>query len=173
MKKPKDKKGSAPRKTAPVEQAASVVDQEGSAAEAGATAPVTDAPPSEVQEAEAAGTHAAASAAASIEGEVAKPAIEAAAMNLTVTLDAAASAVLAKPEFVTLSFPWPPEIPNDVLKTASIVVKAKPERGRWRGGRHFTREETVLPLADLGFQEVNALTADADLIVTIRVPKPV
>ena len=87
-------------------------------------------------------------------------------------VSAAAASALATPEFVTLRFPWPADAPADVLKQASIVVRAKSERGRRRAGFVFTRGETVIPYSDLDAAQLALLTGDAGLIVSLRVPKP-
>lgn len=47
------------------------------------------------------------------------------------------------------------------------VVKG-PQRGRYRIGRHFTREETVIPLENLTEGELTALRNDPELMVTLR-----
>lgn len=73
---------------------------------------------------------------------------------------------------VTLSFPLPTGASRDDLKNASIVVMAKPPQGRRRAGRAFTREETLIPYADLDDEQIAALTGDPELIVTLRLPKP-
>jgi hypothetical protein len=53
------------------------------------------------------------------------------------------------------------------------VVKAKPAKGRWRIGRKFTREETVIPYLDLeAAQQIPALVGDPELVVSLRVPMP-
>jgi len=75
-------------------------------------------------------------------------------------------------EFITLSFPLPADLPGEAFKNVSIVVKAKPAQGRWRAGRKFTREESVIPHVDLSAQQIEALTGDSELIVSVRVPRP-
>jgi hypothetical protein len=143
-------KDSTPRQTAQAsEQAARSVEQENSTAGAGAQAPDTDAPSGEAQDGEAAKTNVAASRTAP--GATAPPAVE----------------------FVSFSFPLPPGLPDDALNAALVVIKAKPERGRWRIGRKFTREETVIPYLDLdAAQQLPALIGDPELVVSLRVPKP-
>ncbi|MFH0299816.1 HI1506-related protein [Bradyrhizobium sp. 31Argb] len=74
-------------------------------------------------------------------------------------------------EFVSLSFPLPAGIPDEALNGASIVVKAKLERGRRRAGRGFTREQTVIPYPDLHADQIDALAGDPELSVSLRLPK--
>lgn len=133
---------------------APTADDRTSPAAIGAEAPVNDAPPEPKPAAEAAETTAAAASGASAAGQ-AKPTLAPAAV-----------------EFVTLAFPLPEGAPSLTLETTWVVVKAKAERGRWRAGRQFTREETVVPLGDLSEQQFAALTGDAELIVSLRLPKP-
>lgn len=47
------------------------------------------------------------------------------------------------------------------------VVVTGPEKGRWRIGRHFTREPVSIPLGDLTADERWALQADPELLVQI------
>jgi hypothetical protein len=77
----------------------------------------------------------------------------------------------AAPEFVTVAFPLPAGIPHEALKAASIVVIAKPVRGRWRAGRHFTRTEQVIPFGDLSEADIAALEGDAELVVSVRLSR--
>jgi hypothetical protein len=58
------------------------------------------------------------------------------------------------------------------LKAASIVVCTRPgrEQARYRIGRAFTREETIIALADLTEKQLEALRADRDLVVTDHKP---
>lgn len=49
-----------------------------------------------------------------------------------------------------------------------VVVVQGPERGRWRIGRKFTRDEIKIPRADLSDDDVAALVNDPELIVSIR-----
>jgi hypothetical protein len=90
----------------------------------------------------------------------------------TVVTAAVAGAPVPVCEFVSIAFPLPAGIPPLALEGSSIVVKAKPARGRWRAGRQFTREETVIPFGDLTEQQIAALAGDVELIVSLRVPKP-
>lgn len=76
------------------------------------------------------------------------------------------------PKSVTLSFPLPDGATRDALKAASIVVKAKPQQGRWRAGRFFTRDETLIPYVDLDDDKIAALTGDPELIVSLRIAEP-
>jgi hypothetical protein len=75
-------------------------------------------------------------------------------------------------ELLTIGFPLPDNIPTHVLESASVVVKAKSPLGRWRTGRKFTPDETPIPFADLSQSEIDALTGDPELIVSLRVTKP-
>jgi hypothetical protein len=75
-------------------------------------------------------------------------------------------------DFLAQCFPLPPDITEDALKGASIVVSAKPERGRRRAGLAFTREKTAIALADLTQQQIEALAGDPELDVSLRVTKP-
>lgn len=74
----------------------------------------------------------------------------------------------------TMDVAWPPPagMPDRMLEGASLAVKAKAERGRWRAGRHFTRSETEIPLADLDDAARDALAGDAELVVMLRVAEP-
>jgi hypothetical protein len=58
------------------------------------------------------------------------------------------------------------------LKAASIVVRTRPgrEQTRYRIGCAFTHEETVIALADLTKEQLGALYADRDLVVTDHKP---
>lgn len=47
------------------------------------------------------------------------------------------------------------------------VVVTGPEKGRWRIGRHFTREPVALPLDDLTEAEIQALENDPELHVQV------
>lgn len=78
----------------------------------------------------------------------------------------------APTENVALSFPLPAGIPEQVLKSASIVVKSKAAHGRRRAGRAFTPEETAIPYADVSAEQIEALTGDPELIVSLRLAKP-
>lgn len=49
-----------------------------------------------------------------------------------------------------------------------VKVTAKAERGRWRIGRHFTRETTTIPIDELEPEQLEALQADPDLSVSIE-----
>lgn len=76
-------------------------------------------------------------------------------------------------EFVTIAYPLPPSGPSieELLQLeAELVIKAKPERGRWRAGRFFTREESFVPLGELA-DKLDLLTGDPELVVAVRVPK--
>lgn len=75
------------------------------------------------------------------------------------------------PATVDLADPLPPGIPPEALANASLVVRAKPERGRWRAGRFFTRGvEAVIPLSELTDDQVTAIKGDRELVVITRVP---
>lgn len=51
---------------------------------------------------------------------------------------------------------------------ASLVVVKGPERGRWRIGKHFTREAEKIPRDELTDDELEALENDPELIVSFR-----
>lgn len=74
------------------------------------------------------------------------------------------------PATITVAFPLPANIPDVVLDASIVIVKAKPARGRWRAGRPFTREETAIPFRDLNQAQIEALTGDPELVVSLRVP---
>lgn len=58
---------------------------------------------------------------------------------------------------------------SDEGATKVVTVTTNAERGRWRIGRHFSREATVIPAADLTAAQLDALQGDPVLIVTIGV----
>lgn len=155
----KDKKAkpdSKPQPAAPlvVQPAAPVVAHvDGAAAEAGAEVSVTDAPQEQKRDAEAPEAIAGASETSS------------AAQGNQPPPDASGG-------LVTLAFPLPADIPPFVLERAVVIVTAKPARGRWRAGRQFTREETLIPFTELRDVEIDMLTGDAELVVSLRVQKP-
>lgn len=61
-----------------------------------------------------------------------------------------------------------PKAKKDAKAKADIVtVTTNAERGRWRIGRHFSRDATVIPAADLTAPQLEALQGDPVLIVTI------
>jgi len=51
-----------------------------------------------------------------------------------------------------------------LVNVLTITVRG-PAKGRWRAGRHFTPEPTVIPLTDLTEDQVAALDADPELTV--------
>lgn len=74
--------------------------------------------------------------------------------------------------FLTIVFPLPADAPPPEQLAgmgAAVIVRAKPERGRWRAGRFFTREETIVPLGEIADQ-LDVLTADPELVVAVRLP---
>jgi len=75
-------------------------------------------------------------------------------------------------DFLAPFFPLPPGITEAALKGASLVVSAKPARGRRRAGFAFTRDKTTIPLASLDREKIAALAGDAELDVSLRVQKP-
>lgn len=75
-------------------------------------------------------------------------------------------------ESVTFASSLPEGIPSEQLKGASIVVASKSERGRRRAGLAFTREETVIAVADLTEEQIDALRGDPELIVNTRFTAP-
>lgn len=142
-------------------QSATAVGQAIAITEAGPQGPSNDAPQPAKQE--AAETIAAASGAATAEGPgPVKPEGQ----------SWVAASQAPPPPFLTLAFPLPADIPPEALKAASIVVTSKAERGRRRAGFAFTRDETSIPFADLSEQQIEALTGDAELVVSLRVQKP-
>ncbi|UWS78512.1 hypothetical protein N1037_14685 [Phaeobacter sp. G2] len=56
---------------------------------------------------------------------------------------------------------------NGEADRVDLVVVKGPERGRWRIGRHFTREAVEIPRDELGDGELKALEDDPELIVSI------
>ncbi|MEQ3671486.1 MAG: hypothetical protein ABNH14_10680 [Pseudophaeobacter sp.] len=56
---------------------------------------------------------------------------------------------------------------NSEADRVDLVVVKGPERGRWRIGRHFTREAVEIPRDELGDGELKALEDDPELIVSI------
>lgn len=77
-----------------------------------------------------------------------------------------------KPETIDLAWPLPAGFPDAALAGAKLVVKAKPKNGRWRARRHFTRGETLIPLAELKPGEADTIAADPQLAVMVRLVKP-
>ena len=49
----------------------------------------------------------------------------------------------------------------------NIIVRAKSQKGRYRAGMHFTRDATVLAVADLTREQLQALRDDPELTVTL------
>jgi hypothetical protein len=47
------------------------------------------------------------------------------------------------------------------------ITVTGPAKGRWRIGKHFTRETQVLDLADLTGEQIAALKADPELVVSV------
>jgi len=43
-----------------------------------------------------------------------------------------------------------------------------PREGRWRAGRHFHREPTIIPAEELTFEEFTCIHQDTVLLVLIR-----
>jgi hypothetical protein len=77
----------------------------------------------------------------------------------------------AETETLDVAFPPPADVPEAILQLASLVVRAKAERGRRRAGHAFTREETVIPMVDLSAEQVAAIGGDQELVVLLRVPR--
>lgn len=77
-----------------------------------------------------------------------------------------------EPRFITLGWPLPKDFPERALENAVLVVKSKSKNGRWRAARKFSREETAIPLAELKGEEIAAIAADPQLIVSVKVPEP-
>jgi len=77
-----------------------------------------------------------------------------------------------KRQAVLTVYPPPNEVPAEALMDAELIVRAKPVRGRWRAGRHFTREAVMIPLAALGEAERVAIAGDPELIVVLRLWQP-
>jgi hypothetical protein len=78
----------------------------------------------------------------------------------------------ASPQSVDVLFPPPAGIPASVLECAQVVVKANTSKGRWRIGRHFTRDETLIPLAEVSDEQQRALVDDPKIEVKLRLFKP-
>ncbi|MBI1201487.1 MAG: hypothetical protein GC182_03140 [Rhodopseudomonas sp.] len=74
----------------------------------------------------------------------------------------------------TMDIAWPPPagMPAAALEGALFAVKAKPERGRWRAGRKFSREETTISLAELDDDQRAAIAGDPELVVSLRLVEP-
>jgi hypothetical protein len=143
------KPDSKPQKSARVsEQAARAGDQERSSAGAGAQAPAIDAPPEHKPDAEAVAARPTASGKAA---ETTSPEVAA--------------------EALTFSFPLPANIAPSALTNAWIIVTSKAATGRRRAGMFFTRDETTILYGDLGEEQITALTRDAHLVVSMRIPK--
>lgn len=53
---------------------------------------------------------------------------------------------------------------DDAKRAGKISVRG-PEGGRWRAGRHFTREAIVLDLADVSAEHLAEIEADGELSV--------
>ena len=152
MKKPRKDSAAQPAAQAlPGQPAPDVAEQQGSAAGAGAQAPVNDTPPEQTSDAEAPETISGAS------GSEGAP---------------EGNRRLAADNLLTFAFPLPAGIPPQALQGAFVIVKAKSARGRWRAGRQFSPEETSIPFADLSGLQIEALTGDAELIVSLRVSRP-
>ncbi|WP_167738099.1 hypothetical protein [Leisingera sp. NJS201] len=56
---------------------------------------------------------------------------------------------------------------QDAQKESLVVVKG-PEQGRWRIGKKFTREAVEILRSDLSDDDLAALEADPELIVSFR-----
>jgi hypothetical protein len=78
----------------------------------------------------------------------------------------------ASPQSVDVLFPPPAGIPASVLEGAHLVVKAMTSKGRWRAGRHLTRDETLIPLAEVSDEQQRALLGDPKIDVKLRLFKP-
>jgi hypothetical protein len=75
-------------------------------------------------------------------------------------------------DVLKLSLPLPAELQPDALATATVVVKSRPATGRRRAGFGFTHEPTRIPFGDLSAEQLKALETDAQLDVSVEVPKP-
>jgi hypothetical protein len=86
--------------------------------------------------------------------------------------DAAAKKVAeaAKVDVKTVDAAWPlpKDFPEAKLKECSLVVRSKSDRGFRRGGFAFSSAETVLPIADLKPEQLEAITSERELIVSVR-----
>ncbi|ENE1253406.1 hypothetical protein ABM187_003629 [Stenotrophomonas maltophilia] len=51
------------------------------------------------------------------------------------------------------------------MANQQIIVKSRQERGRWRAGRHFTRQGETIDVADLKKGQLDAIKSDPELIV--------
>lgn len=78
----------------------------------------------------------------------------------------------ASPETIDVLYPPPAGMPASVLDAAQLVVKATTSKGRWRIGRHFTREETLIPFASISDEQKQALLDDPRIDVKLRLFKP-
>lgn len=61
----------------------------------------------------------------------------------------------------------PKESPPPKAGTEATVVVTGPEKGRWRIGRHFTREPASIPLGDLKKGDLDRLKSDPELFVQV------
>ncbi|WP_414499149.1 hypothetical protein [Stenotrophomonas maltophilia] len=51
------------------------------------------------------------------------------------------------------------------MANQQIIVKSRQERGRWRAGRHFSRQGETIDVADLKKGQLDAIKGDPELIV--------
>lgn len=51
------------------------------------------------------------------------------------------------------------------MANEQINVKSRQERGRWRAGRHFTRQGEIIDVSDLKKGQLEAIKGDPELIV--------
>lgn len=49
---------------------------------------------------------------------------------------------------------------------AETITVVGPKKGRWRAGRHFTLEPTVIPMSDLTEAQFDAIDSDPLLVVS-------
>jgi len=131
--------------------------------EAEGTAPAS-APPTEDQGADSGGG-AAEHIAAAIGG-----ALAAAATPILGEGDGSSAGVGIEPKALAASPEPKPEALQVVTKPPkepTAVEVVGPEAGRWRAGRHFTKQPVIIPLEDLTDEQIDLLDADPSLTIRL------
>ena len=89
---------------------------------------------------------------------------------------AATAPTAPEPAVAAPAAPAAPEVTTDSKGQARtepaedpgpVVTVIGPKKGRWRAGRHFTREAAKIPLSELAEAELEALKGDPRLTVTV------
>lgn len=57
---------------------------------------------------------------------------------------------------------------NPSPDNVGIMIVQGPAKGRWRAGRHFTPEPTIILLDDLTHDEITVIATDPELMVSIH-----